>query len=195
MFLPFFINTKDTEFPDGTPLPFEPGEIESYQFEYIPNEEEGTNFDFWVRIIGSKEIFGEFRLTEGEFGRAKDDARHRQKLVEIYYPMLTGKVDSEILDPANFFARYQLLRNIAYADAAGSAYVLFVVPRANEWLTQPLAEMWTWLTPALRPFVTVLYLEDIISWLRSATEVALKAHYDDYAAKYLPHVRGNHREM
>jgi len=186
LFLPVFVKALDLGFPDDNPLPFEPAEIETCQFEYVPDEVEGTNFDFWVRTRASKEVFCEFKLTESDFGRARDNARHRQKLVEIYRPMLAGKVDPEILEPDNFFARYQLLRNIAYADTTASAHVLLIVPKANERLTQRLAEMRNWLTPTLRPFVTVLYLEDIVSWLRSAPAPQLRAHYDEYAAKYVP---------
>jgi hypothetical protein len=100
--------------------------------------------------------------------------------------MLIGKVHPDVLQPASFFARYQLLRNVAYADANGSTSVLFVVPRANAGLAKPLVEMRDWLAPALHAFVTVVYLEDIVSWLRSASPSDLTAYYEEFAAKYLP---------
>lgn len=194
LFLPLFSRGLKGDISAKNPLPFDPKSIAAYEFEYVPDQVEGTNFDFWIRTRDSREVFCEFKLTEGEFGRARDDTRHRQKLENIYLPKLTGKVGPDLLDPATFFARYQLLRNIAYADATGSASVLFVVPKANERLIRPLAEMQDWLAPALRPFVSVLYIEEIVSWLRTAPGSDLAAYYDDYAAKYLPPGAAGHGE-
>ena len=171
---------------DQTPLPFDATNIDTYKFEYVPDEDEGTNFDFWIRTKASNEIFCEFKLTESEFGRAKDDERHRQKLEKIYLPMLTGKVSPDLLTPTWFFARYQLLRNIAYADPGRLTSVLFVVPKANERLIRPLAEMREWLEPNIRPFVSVLYIEEIVSQLRATLDSDVAAYYDAYAAKYMP---------
>lgn len=171
---------------DQTPLPFDATNIDTYKFEYVPDEDEGTNFYFWIRTKASNEIFCEFKLTESEFGRAKDDERHRQKLEKIYLPILTGKVSPDLLTPTWFFARYQLLRNIAYADPGRLTSVLFVVPKANERLIRPLAEMREWLEPNIRPFVSVLYIEEIVSQLRATLDSDVAAYYDAYAAKYMP---------
>ena len=186
LFLPLLSERMAVKEHDQNLLPFESAIIDTYEFEYVPNEVEGTNFDFWARTEASKEIFCEFKLTEGGFGRATDDKRHRQKLENIYLPMLTGKVSPDMLVPTRFFSRYQLLRNIAYADSSGSASVLFVVPKANERLIQPLAEMRNWLAPTIRPFVSVVYLEDIVSEFRTGRDPDLAAYYDAYAEKYLP---------
>ena len=186
LFLPLLSERVAGKEHDQNLPPFESMIIDTYEFEYVPNEFEGTNFDFWARSEASKEIFCEFKLTEGEFGRATNDQRHRQKLEDIYLPMLADKVSPDMLVPTRFFSRYQLLRNIAYADSSGSASVLFVVPRANERLIQPLAEMRNWLAPTIRPFVSVVYLEDIVSELRTARDPDLAAYYDAYAEKYLP---------
>jgi restriction endonuclease-like protein len=186
LFLPLLSGKLTEKNQDQSPLPFDASNINTYEFEYIPDGVEGTNFDFWIRTKSSKEIFCEFKLTESEFGRAKDDERHRQKLENIYLPMLAGKVSPDLLTPAWFFARYQLLRNIAYADPGGSASVLFVVPKDNEQLIRPLAEMREWLAPAIRPFVSVLYIEEIVSQLRATLDSDVAAYYDAYAAKYIP---------
>ncbi len=60
--------------------------------------------------------------------------------------------------------------------------------KANGRLTRPLAEIQKWLTPAIRPFVTVLYFEDIVAWPRYGTALQLRAHYDEYAARYMPSI-------
>lgn len=186
LFLPLLTGTLGAiQNPQGL-LPFSAASIDSYQFEYVPNKIEGTNFDFWVRTKDSREYFFEFKLTESEFGRAKNDTPHQQKLNNIYIPMLAGKVDPAMLVPDRFFSHYQLLRNIAYVDSGLSASVVFLVPRANERLTKPLAEMDGWLSPATRPLVSVLYLEDIVSQMRQSTSSGMSAYFDAFAEKYLP---------
>lgn len=186
LFLPLLTGKLAVEPRDQGPLPFSTTSIASYRFEHVPNDIEGTNFDFWARTENSQEIFCEFKLTEGEFGRARNDERHQQKLNDIYLPMLKGKVNPELLVPDRFFSHYQLLRNIAYADPSRSASVVFLVPRANERLVQPLAEMREWLSPTMRSLVSVLYLEDIVSQFRQSLDRHLSAYFDAYAEKYLP---------
>lgn len=186
LFLPLLSGRLTGKKHDQSAVPFDATNIDTYEFEYIADEVEGTNFDFWIRTKASKEIFCEFKLTESEFGRAKNDKRHRQKLENTYLPMLTGKVNPDLLTPTWFFARYQLLRNIAYADPGGLASVLFVVPKANERLIRPLAEMREWLAPSIRPFVSVLYIEEIVSRLRATLDSDVATYYDAYAAKYMP---------
>jgi len=56
-------------------------------------------------------------LTEADFGTAADDERHRAKLTEIYTPRLQHLVEPCMLEPAYFFARYQLLRNLSHLGA------------------------------------------------------------------------------
>lgn len=186
LFLPL-LSGKMAAIPcDQGLLPFDATSIDSYEFEYVPNNTEGTNFDFWARTEDSQEIFCEFKLTESGFSPAKNDERHQQKLKDIYLPMLAGKVKPELLVPDRFFSRYQLLRNVAYADPSGSASVMFLVPRANERLIQPLAEMREWLSPSIKPLVSVVYLEDIVSQFRQCLDRNLSAYFDAYAQKYLP---------
>jgi hypothetical protein len=42
------------------------------------------------------------------------------------------------------------------------------------------------LAPAIRPFVSVLYIEEIVSQLRATLDSDVAAYYDAYAAKYIP---------
>jgi hypothetical protein len=42
-----------------------------------------------------------------------------------------------------------------------------------------------WLLPDLQPFVSVLYLEDMVSKLRQSVDPKLSAYFDAYARKYL----------
>jgi hypothetical protein len=185
LFLPILGGKMAAIPPDNGLLPFDATSISSYEFEYVANDKEGTNFDFWARTEDSQEIFCEFKLTESEFGRAKNDKRHQQKLRDIYLPMLTGKVKPELLVPTRFFSHYQLLRNVAYADPIDSASVIFVAPRANERLIRPLAEMREWLSPTIQSLVSVLYLEDIVSQFRRCPDRNLSAYFDAYAEKYI----------
>ena len=49
------------------------------------NEKEGTSFDFFISE-GNKRYFFEFKFTEDEFGKAKNDRRHNEKIEDLYIP-------------------------------------------------------------------------------------------------------------
>jgi len=82
--------------------------------------EEGTNFDFYIAFASSGRVCFELKLTEQEFGKADADAAHLKKLQDLYRPRLAGKVREEALAPESFFAQYQIMRNVAYADPLGN---------------------------------------------------------------------------
>jgi hypothetical protein len=51
-------------------------DILSWKFEHIVDEKEGTNIDVMWNISDAASVFCEIKLTEREFGTAKNDDRH-----------------------------------------------------------------------------------------------------------------------
>ena len=92
---------------------------------------EGTNFDLYLELNSGAKTYVEFKYTEEEFGRAKDDVQHRQKLDEIYEPALRDILNPEYLRKKKFFANYQFFRNLIYIDPEKDAKVLLSSFRAQ----------------------------------------------------------------
>ena len=159
---------------------------ETARFEWVVDPAEETNFDFFMRTAAGGNIYFEFKLTESKFGTAAADERHRAKLTGIYAPRLAGLVRPELLNPENFFPRYQLLRNLSYVDGPDNLLV-FVLPRAHLSLARQANNFLADLPDATRQRVRLVYMEDIAQAFRSASAnalPALTAHFDEFAAKY-----------
>jgi len=174
------------------PLGLKDAAPRSLAFEYAEDPEEGTHFDFFIELdSGSKgggKVYLETRLCELGFGATDLDETHREKLAKIYAPRLSALVDAKWLEPDAFFRRYQLLRSLCYLDQPRS--LLFIVlPRANEPLRKALEPLPEITAGALRDRVRILYLEDVadkLAPLLRGRDEALKAHYREFAEKYLP---------
>src|SRR4051812_23245398 len=92
-----------------------PNELPKRQwFEWIEDEKEETNYDYFIELQSGKKLFFEVKLSERGFGTTEADDRHLKKLAEIYEPKLKGLVDKRWLEPQTFCARYQLLRNMCH---------------------------------------------------------------------------------
>lgn len=144
------------------------GAFAGWQPEYIADAAEGTNVDVMWFDSGGTKTFCEVKLSEQEFGVAKDDRRHRQKLEEIYRPVLTGQCDPELLEPPAFFSRYQLLRNVWLAARDPDSSVVFLVPRGNTALWSQLAPFIKKLAPPLARRVHAVAIEDVLDALASS---------------------------
>lgn len=146
-----------------------PAEFAGWQPEHIADATEATSVDvMWFNTSGTK-TFCEVKLSEQEFGVARDDRRHRQKLEEIYKPVLTGQCAPELLEPSAFFSRYQLLRNVWLAARDPDSSVVFLVPRANSALWRQLAPFIRNLSPPLARRVHAVAIEDVLAALGSST--------------------------
>jgi len=97
-----------------------------------------------------------------------------------------GKVTADALEPEFYCANYQLLRNVAYASP--HAYVVFLLPRANETLSEGIELFRKVLLPAAKRQVRVIYLEEV---LQSLVDMApqlppiVAAHQTMMMEKYL----------
>jgi hypothetical protein len=172
----FALNLFFPYFEQGAPLALLQaigltGEFAGWQPEYIADATEGTNVDVMWYAPSGAQTFCEVKLSEQEFGIAKDDKRHRQKLEEIYKPILIDHCEPEMLEPPAFFAHYQLLRNVWLAARAPDSSVVFLVPRANSALWRQLAPFIKRLAPPLASRVHAVAIEDVLSSLASSKRV------------------------
>ena len=145
-----------------------PGDVAGWQPEYIEDPAEGTNFDVMWQAPDGARTFCEVKLSEQEFGSAQDDRRHRQKLDGIYRPVLSGQCAASLLEPSEFFANYQLLRNVWVAAKEPGATVVFLVPRANTALWSQLEPFIAQLAPSLARRVHAVAVEDVLGSLASS---------------------------
>lgn len=160
------------------------------RFEHVICAEEGTNFDFFIRCASGRKLLFECKFTETEFGQAKADQRHRDKLEQIYKPMLRGKAKLEALQESTFFKHYQLLRNAAHVNPKNRDHLFIIFPRGNPGVESPLVKkagkIYELLEDAMHSSVSILLLEDIIS--RIEERHGLNGHWSLFREKYLPPV-------
>jgi hypothetical protein len=153
-------------------------------FERIFDTEENTNFDFFFQPTVDAPMYFEIKYSEADFGTAKDDERHQQKLETIYRRKLAGKVDPKYLEGGTFFANYQILRNLSYLEPGGRMF--FVVPRANESLTEGLRVIREAPNATYRESIHVLFLEDIVDrMLRVTVSDKMRRHFEQFKSKYI----------
>jgi hypothetical protein len=154
-----------------------PGEFAGWQPEHVADATEGTNVDvMWFNPRGTK-TFCEVKFSEQEFGVAKDDRRHHQKLEEIYRPVLAGQCAPELLEPPAFFSKYQLLRNVWLAARDTDSSVVFLVPRANSALWPQLAPFIKKLAPPLARRIHAVAIEDVLAALSLSKSAPRLAWY------------------
>lgn len=165
------------------------GDIQKLVFEHVHDGKEGTNFDFFIETA-DRRLFFEFKLTERDFGKARNDKRHLEKLAEIYRPKLEGRVFSEALVSEVFFKNYQLMRNITHLRP-GSTDLLFVVfPSANINLAKEYNAWRGLLSESAANQVVILPLDEIHHRMvnSSCTRIpAFKKQMLDFKQKYFLH--------
>jgi hypothetical protein len=108
---------------------------EKIKFEKESEIEEGpwrkTNFDFYIQLESSTKIYFEIKYTENEFGKAPNDAGHKDKFNKLYKPMIhNSEAIKEAFKTEEYFLNnYQIMRNIAHISK--DSYVVFLYPREN----------------------------------------------------------------
>ncbi len=165
LFFPYFEQGSPTALLRAMGLP---GEVAAWQLEHVADEAEGTNVDVMWHTSGGAATYCEVKLSEQEFGVARDDRRHRLKLDQIYRPVLEGQCSDELLEPEAFFARYQLLRNVWLAARNPESSAVFLVPRANATLWSQLRPLIRQLAPSLARRVHAVAVEDVLAALVSS---------------------------
>lgn len=138
------------------------GTVSAWHPEHVPDPDEGTNVDIAWQGPSGAWTYCEVKLSEQEFGKAKDEKRHFSKLEKTYGPALAPYCSAELLQPAAFFEHYQILRNIWLAAREPTASVVFLLPARNEALWEPLRQVKAALRPSLRARFHVAELEHVL---------------------------------
>ena len=162
------------------------GSVESWHPEIVPVPKEGTNVDVgWLNADG-RWTYCEVKLTETEFGSAKDDDHHRKKVAETYRSALVDHCTTELLEDDSFLTNYQILRNLWLATRTADTSVLFLVPERNADLWEPLHKVLDCLQPSLRQRVHVAAIEDVLRGLVEDDSLPprLAAHAMSLVEKY-----------
>jgi hypothetical protein len=161
-------------------------------FEKVFDANENTNFDFYLEDNGGVPLaFFEVKLSEEGFGGAnsKDVEKYRRKLDEYHQEHLSKYIKPKWLELDAFMVRYQVLRNLSYACKHAGSTLFFVVPKANEKLTEPLAELRDICPSELMDRVRVVYIEDFVEDILASSEVRkdrkLLTHFQEFKAKYV----------
>lgn len=163
------------------------GHLTSWVPEYIVDAEEGTNVDVsW--LSGGVRTYCEVKLSEQEFGTAKDDERHRGKLERIYRPSLVGACAPEWLQPESFFQNYQLFRNLWLISREPGSNLVFLAPRANRRIWTQLTAFFGILHEPIATRVRAVAIEDVIESLAAAADLppALRTYAELLRDKYIP---------
>jgi hypothetical protein len=164
-----------------------PGEFGSWRCEYLPVASEGTNVDIAWKTRDGVWTYCELKLTEQEFGQAKGESRHLEKLERTYGPVLRSHCSSELLEPKVFFEHYQIFRNIWLAARTPDGRAIFLLPSRNDTLWGPLRRVLDGLVGPLRERIRVVTLEALLADLSSDknNEPELRWHAKQLSEKYL----------
>jgi hypothetical protein len=151
------------------------GQLTSWDPECIVDVDEGTNVDVTWQSGGIR-TYCEVKLSEQEFGSAKDDERHRLKLERIYRPSLAGACSPKWLEPESFFKHYQLFRNVWLVSREPGASLVFLAPRANTKIWRQLTAFLAILDAPLATRVRAVAIEDVIDSLAAAADLPPTLH-------------------
>ena len=172
LFYPYFVEGSPTARILAKSLGVD-AEVDTWEFEAVLDREEGTNVDvLWTTMDGAR-VFCEVKLTENEFGQAKNDKRHQKKLIDIYMPRLRSLVSDELLIPKMFFKHYQILRNISLLAERSVDQLVFLMPRENETLSGPLNRVLAGTQASVSRRIHLAYIEDCLDNLESSVGLPL----------------------
>lgn len=186
LFLPFFDGGPEAGSALLRALGQE-GTVASWELEAVPVPDEGSNLDaLWSTSTGLGTVC-EVKLSEGEFGTAENDDRHRRKLAEIYRAGLEGLVIPESLEAPAFFDHYQVFRNVWHMARVPSSELLFLMPRANRRLWSIIGPALDRLLPGARERVRLVAIEDVLAALAGdeACPAALREYTGRLTVKYI----------
>ncbi len=162
--------------------------LAQWEPESIPDTAERTNLDaVWDTSDGTR-TFCEVKLSERDFGKARPDARHLDKLRDIYLPRLAQHLSPELQDAPAFFESYQILRNIWHMVGARNGQLVFLIPRGNSKLRPMLQAVVSRVSEQVRDRIRTVAIEDVLDRLGAdaATSPRFRAYARDLRDKYVP---------
>jgi hypothetical protein len=163
-----------------------PAPVITAGFEKVFDPGEGTNVDFFAESTDGQSICIEIKLTEQDFGKAKDDERHRDKFTDYYRDWLMSATSlGDDVRQKSFFAAYQFYRNARLANAKQKVW--FLLPEQNSKINELAEKCLGTLRPEVRQQVEVVGLTAFLEQLCNlvADKPDLKKHYEHFKKKYL----------
>jgi hypothetical protein len=156
------------------------GVFAGWEPEWIPDAIEGTNTDmcWWTR--DDLKTLCEVKLSEADFGKAPDDARHRLKFL-AYRERLAPHIEPARLERHAFFDAYQFYRNIWHMLGQERSRLVFLLPRANAVLWNRLAELRNAVVPGTQDRISVVDVGAVIT--RLCADEQSPREMREYAAK------------
>lgn len=167
------INDSMLEFLDKIEVPSkEDFTSAEAKFEWVPDPEEKTNFDFFINAEGqSKSIYFEIKYTEQGFGKCVCDSKHKEKFDKIYKKMIQDcaclKTPTDI-EFSEFSENYQLFRNVLRINKTNekNAYVVFLFPKENKAAVDHYNAFFEkFINPQFKGQVKCVYWEDLTKYM------------------------------
>ena len=161
--------------------------LKSWTPESIPVSREGTNVDVAWETTDGRTTFCEVKLSEGDFGKGKEDERHLRKLHEIYSPTLVACIEGDWLKPRRFFGCYQIFRNVWHLTQAPDSTLVFLLPRANTALWKQLEQTLSAVSAGILSRIAPIAIEDVIAALcaEKPAPPGLAGYAEQLQAKYV----------
>lgn len=162
------------------------GDITDAIFEYEPNGEEKTNFDFYMGLGDGSHISFEIKYTESEFGTpsSKTPGTYHAKWENVYSEMVKH---SSFLhcDEACFYDEFQINRNICYAGKEDA--VVFLTPKANNYRGIVKGRNYIDILNRNNRNIMNLYWEDLVdcTMKRVSHDKELLDYYSKFKKKYI----------
>jgi len=126
-------------------------------------------------------------LSEQDFGKAGSKDSARERLENIYRPVLGKNIDAEFLEPEFYINNYQILRNFYYIEPNTADRLFFIFPKANKSLFSKADVIARIAARSLSNQVRILFLEDCIDRILGLKDLDgfMRAHYKEFKRKYV----------
>lgn len=154
-------------------------EIAEASFEKVFFENEGTNFDFYIKLSDGKNIYFEIKYTENGFGKAngKSDS-YTAKWRDVYAPMIAESLYLKDIDKDSFLKNYQINRNVAYIKNEND-FCVFLYPFENGSLEEEMKNI-------CYKNIRKVDWDDAVQTVLELTEGSgLFGYYEEFRKKYL----------
>jgi hypothetical protein len=155
-------------------------------FEYEPNSDEGTNFDFYLTLTSNIRLSFEIKYTEPAFGGISPDSNEPDKYDRKWNTIYRDMVDRcpfLNIEKENFYKNYQINRNISYAKEGDC--VLFLTPKAND--AKGICSGRDYIDSFQNDHILNLYWEDVVEITRTVVKdiPELEDYYSKFYKKYI----------
>ncbi|WP_313019270.1 PGN_0703 family putative restriction endonuclease [Acetoanaerobium noterae] len=104
------------------------------EFEYTPDGQTRTNFDFYLELSNGMKFYMEIKYTENGFGSVSFDSnypdRYEREWSKFYSYQVKNSMHLKDISSEDFYKNYQINRNLAYIKN-DLDYVIFIYPFDN----------------------------------------------------------------